>query len=204
MEIFKIEEIEKAAHILLDKQVLAFPTETVYGVGCVYDSKMAFDRLVAIKRRPPNKPFALMCSSSEEAAGYIDVSTKAQRLMSRFLPGELTVLVQAKKSLPEWVTLGTDVIGIRIPDSQFVQTLIAKVGKPLLVTSANKSGEPTTVYFEDVLKAFGDELGGIVKGECVSLVPSTIIDLSIDDRINLVREGPISFEILKKFWEESK
>ena len=202
MEFLNIEDIEKASKVLKDEEVLAFPTETVYGVGCVYDSKVAFERLVAIKRRPPNKPFALMCSSLEEAAKYIEVSDKAKSVMDHFLPGELTVLVNAKKSLPEWVTLGTNVIGIRVPDSPFVKKLIEAVGRPLLVTSANKSGEPTTKYFNDVVKAFGDELPAVVKGECESLTPTTIINLTADDKITLVREGPIPFEKILAYWEE--
>jgi tRNA A37 threonylcarbamoyladenosine synthetase subunit TsaC/SUA5/YrdC len=85
-----------------------------------------------------------------------------------------------------------------------VKKLIEAVGRPLLVTSANKSGEPTTKYFDDVVKAFGDELPAVVKGECESLTPTTIINLTADDKITLVREGPIPFEKILAYWEEQK
>lgn len=204
MEFLNIKDIKQAAKILGDEQVLAFPTETVYGVGVVYDSKLAFDRLVAIKRRPPNKPFALMCSSLEQAYRYIEVGPRTKKVMEKFLPGEVTVLVKAKEELPDHVTLGTKIIGIRVPQSAFVSDLIAEVGKPLLVTSANKSGEPTTKFYDDVIKTYGDELPGIVKGECESLIPTTIVNLVEDDTITLVREGPVPFETIKTFWEETK
>jgi len=203
MEILSVKDINEASSVLLNEDVLAFPTETVYGVGVVYDSKVAFERLVNLKRRSPDKPFAMMCRSLEEALKYIEVTPKAKKLMKHFLPGEITVLVKAKPELPAWVTLGTGVIGIRIPDSKFVKTLIKSVGKPLLVTSANKSGEPTTRYFEEVLKVFDGELKAIVEGKCESLIPTTIVDLS-KDSLSLVREGPIPFDTIKKFWEEQK
>lgn len=201
MKILSLNDINEASEILLEEDVLAFPTETVYGVGVVFDSKEAFNKLVALKHRSPDKPFSLMCGSLEEAMKYVDVSPKAKKLMEHFLPGELTVLVKTKGDLPEWVTLGTGVVGIRVPNSEYTKSLILKVAKPLLVTSANKSGEPTARYFEEVVKVFGNELRAIVEGKCESLVPTTIVNLSKND-LTLVREGPIPFDTIKKFWEE--
>jgi L-threonylcarbamoyladenylate synthase len=196
--------IVEAAQILLEGEVLAFPTETVYGLGVVYDSKIAFDKLVTLKKRPPNKPFALMCSSKKQADSYIEAGPKAQAVMEQYLPGELTVLVNAKKDLPTWVTLGTGVIGIRVPASEFVCRMIEDVGKPCLVTSANLSGDPTSKYFEEVKRIFNGQVGGIVKGECKSLTPSTIVDLTSENEIKLVREGPVPFAKLEKAWREVK
>lgn len=197
----KESDIEISAKVLSDGEILAFPTETVYGVGVVYDDEKAFKKLVDLKKRPPNKPFALMCSSLTQTFSYIEVGPKAKALMEHFLPGELTVLVNARKDLPEWVTLGTNVIGIRVPDSSWVRELIAKVGKPCLVTSANRSGEPTSRFYDDVLKIFDGEVGGLVKGECTSLTPSTIVNLTSEKEITLVREGPIPFSALESYWK---
>lgn len=196
-------EIGKAAEVLLKEEVLAFPTETVYGVGVVYDSKLAFDRLVSLKKRPPNKPFALMCSSLEEASSFTCLSPKAKAVMKAFLPGELTLLCKVKPGLPDWVTLGTSVIGIRVPASTFVLDLLKKVGKPCLVTSANRSGEPTSTSFEETLGIFKDEVGGIVEGKCVSMVPTTIVDVSNIDSIKLIRQGTIPFIEVEKVFKNS-
>lgn len=197
-------DIDISAKVLQNGDILAFPTETVYGVGVIFDNESAFHKLVNLKKRPPDKPFALMCASLKQALSYVDVSAKGEAMMKKFLPGELTVLVHSKNNLPEWVTLGTGVIGIRVPDSAFIRDLFAKVGKPCLVTSANRSGEPTSRYYEEVLKIFDGEVGGIVKGECVSLKPTTIVSLVSDDKITLVREGPIPFKEIEDYWRTLK
>ena len=204
MELFTEKDIESAARVLREGQILVFPTETVYGIGVVFDSETAFERLVAVKKRPPSKPFALMCSSLEEAFRYIDIDAKARAVMERYLPGELTVLVHAKKELPTHVTLGTGIIGIRVPASDYVQKLIAKVGKPCLVTSANISGQPTSTNYSEVLPIFTGLVGGIVKGECTSLLASTIVDLTDGRQITLIRQGKIPFEDLEKTWRENQ
>lgn len=194
-----LENVEIAANILKKGGILVFPTETVYGIGVIYDNEDSFNRLVLTKKRPPNKPFALMCSSSDEANKYIVVNSKVKMIMDKFLPGEITFLVNARKDLPRWVTLGTDVIGIRVPDSKYVVDLISKVGKPCLVTSANISGEPTSRFFEEVYPIFGNIVEGVVKGTCDSLVPTTIVDVTGDD-IKLVREGPVPFKEIESYW----
>lgn len=204
MEKLTEKDYEKAASILQKGEILAFPTETVYGVGVIFDNEAAFKSLVNLKKRPPNKPFQLMCSSLKQASEYVEVGPKAKKVMEEFLPGELTVLVHSKPGLPEQVTLGTGVVGIRVPSSEFVLKMIAKVGKPCLVTSANRSGEPTSTNYEEVLKVFDGEVGGIVKGECTSLVASTIIDLTSEEDVKLIREGPIPFSKLQEAWRNAK
>jgi len=203
MEKLTEKDVEKAAKVLQKGEILAFPTETVYGVGVVYDSEVAFKSLVNLKKRPPNKPFQLMCSSLEQAMKYVEAGPKALAIMKEFLPGELTVLVHSKAGLPEQVTLGTGVVGIRVPASDFVQKMIGLVGKPCLVTSANRSGEPTSTKYEEVLKVFDGEVGGIVKGECTSLVASTIVDVTSENEIKLIREGPIPFAKLLEAWRNA-
>src|SRR5574344_949730 len=204
MEKLTEKDIDIAAKVLRNGEILVFPTETVYGIGVVFDSPSAFEHLVQTKKRPPSKPFALMCSSLKQAYQYIDVDSKAKAVMEAFLPGELTVLVHAKKDLPTHVTLGTGIIGIRVPASEYVQKLIAKVGKPCLVTSANISGQPTSTSYEEVLPIFDGLVGGIVEGKCTSLLASTIVDLTDETTIKLVRQGKIPFEDLEKTWRESK
>jgi L-threonylcarbamoyladenylate synthase len=196
-------DIEEAAEALKDGKTVIFPTETVYGVGVVYDDEKAYKRLVDLKKRPPSKPIALMCSSVDEAERFLDADERAVKTMRRFLPGELTFLLKAKGGLPYWVTLGTGVIGIRVPASDYVRSLIKKVGKPCLVTSANASGEKTSRTYEEALGYFeGNPLAdAIVRGECSSLLPSTIIDLSHEGDIKLIRQGSVSFDDVRAYWE---
>ncbi len=202
MEYLNQKNLKSAVKILQNEEVLALPTETVYGIAVIFDSKKAFDKMVEVKERSPDKPFALACANISDALKYIDVDKKAEKVMRTFLPGELTVLVNAKKDLPWHVTLGTNIIGIRIPAYEYITNLLQELGKPILLTSANISGKPTSRNYDEVLEYFDGKIGGIVKGECISKTASTIIDLSKKNDIRLIREGPIKFEDIKKVWEE--
>lgn len=194
-------EDSKCVEILLSNNVLAFPTETVYGLGVVYDSKLAFDRLVSLKKRSPDKPFTVMISSKEDVHKFAYIDEKIQRVIDEFFPGEITLLLKSKKCYP-WVNLNSDTIGIRMSASKDVCKLIGRVGKPLLVTSANISGFEAMNTAEDVYSTFKDDLKGIVKSSNKSSsVPSTIVLLK-DGEIKLIRKGSIPFEKIKKIWEE--
>ena len=196
--------VKSAVKVLQNEEILALPTETVYGVAVVYDSKKAFDKLVATKQRAPEKPFALACGKVADSFAYIEADEASKRVMETFLPGELTVLVNAKKNLPWHVTLGTNVIGIRIPAYPYITELLTELGKPVLLTSANISGQPTSRSYDEVLSYFDHKIGGIVKGECTSKVASTIVNLSVPGKITLVREGSIPFDKIKQVWEGRK
>ena len=202
--IWQESDIDLVAKALKEGEVVCFPTETVYGIGVIATQEEAFNKLVAAKRRPPSKPFSMMTSTLEEAEAYVELGPKAKAVTEAYMPGEITVLAKARKGLPRWITLGTPLIGIRIPDSPFVLELIKKVGAPLLVTSANHSGDPTSTSFAETLKAFDGEVAGIVQGECVSNLASTIVNIGSEEAISLVREGPIPFKDIQKTWEEAK
>lgn len=195
--------VGEAAELLKKGELVCFPTETVYGIGAISNSEEAFKKLVNAKKRPPEKPFTLMCSSLGEAAKYCEIDVRSASVMKAFMPGQITVLLPARKGLEYWLTLGTPLIGIRVPDSQEVLDLIERVGAPLLVPSANRSGEPTSSTFEDTFKTFKDE-AYIIKGECTSCVASTIVKMVPGEGISLVRQGAISFEDIEKVYNEAK
>ena len=193
-------QLEIASESLRLGGVVCFPTETVYGIGVRCDSEPSFKALVNAKKRSPDKPFALMCSSFYMAGQYIDCDEKVIKLMNHFLPGEVTFLVKAKADLPHWITLGTGVIGIRVPSFPLVQRLINGVGVPCLVTSANISGEPTSSTFEDTKHSFDGIADVIVGGECISKLASTIVDVSENKTIKLIREGSLSLKTIEDYW----
>lgn len=195
--------VDEAAKLLKEGELVCFPTETVYGIGAISSSEKAFKKLVEAKKRPPEKPFTLMCSSLGEAAKYCEIDVRSLAVMKAFMPGQITVLLPARKELDPWITLGTPLIGIRVPDSEEVLELIEKVGCPLLVPSANRSGEPTSSTFEETFKTFKDE-AYIVKGECRSHVASTIVKMEPGVGISLVRQGAIAFDEIEKVYNEAK
>lgn len=195
MKVLDNSQLNIAANILKDGGVIAFPTETVFGLGVIYDNKASYDRLISIKRRPPEKPFTLMCAHVDDIEKYAYVNDKAKKLIKAFMPGQFTIILKAKEGLPSWVVSKEGMVGIRVPDFKLINELISKVGKPLLVPSANKSGEPPLTQDSDVIKVFKNEIDAIIKGESTSNVPSSIV--MVDDDIHIIRLGLISEEEIK-------
>ena len=194
-------EVELVADLLKNNEVVGFPTETVYGLGVIFDSEEAFKKMMEAKNRPPHKPFTLMCDSINMIKKYVDVSEKVEKLLNKYMPGPLTVLLKSKKELPYFVTLGSEYVGIRISSHPFVLNLIKKVGKPLLVPSANKSGEKPLSEYEDVISVFSGSISAVVMEDALGELPSTIIKID-DNNIELIRQGSLSFEELNKTWRE--
>lgn len=172
--------------------LIAFPTETVYGFGVIYDNKEAYDRLIEIKRRPPEKPFTLMLGNTKDIEKYAYIDERARKIIDKFLPGELTIILNGKENLPAWVISKEGNVGIRVPNSEFIQNFINDLGKPMLVPSANRSGEPPLNKAQEVASIFQNELDILVEGEANSKVPSTIV--LIDSDVKILREGRITKE----------
>ncbi|MFA6624214.1 MAG: L-threonylcarbamoyladenylate synthase [Bacilli bacterium] len=190
---------EKARKIVEDGYVLALPTETVYGLGVRWDSEEAYERLVKAKNRRPDKPIAVMCSKDFDLSPYFVITPGIKRVMDKFLPGPLTVLVKTKDEAPNQSHLGTFVAGIRIPGKKDLLDFLSSLPFPLQVTSANLSGEPATSSFDEVYNIFKDtkDVEGIVKGTCKSNVPTTVVSL-LDDEVKVIRQGEIKEEDIRK------
>jgi len=193
-------DLKNYSEILRNGGLIAFPTETVFGFGVVYDNKDSYDRLIAIKRRPPEKPFTLMCGRVEDISKYGVSDANIEKIIAKFMPGQLTLIMKAKPGLPSWCVTKEGTIGIRVSSLQSVQDLINETGKPLLVPSANRSGEPPITSYDEVISQFKDELDGIIPGETESNVPSTVL-LAVNG-IKVLREGNIKLEDIQKCLEE--
>ena len=186
-------EFLKVKDILLNHGVITFPTETVMGLAVKYDDKIAYERLNEIKRRLPNKPYTMMLDNKNHIALYAEVTPRAQKLIDTFMPGPITLILKAKEGLPEWVTLGSGTIGVRVPASEQTLEMLEHVEKPLLAPSANKADQPPCKNSKEVKKVFGDDIDLIVKGKATSNISSTIVDLT-GKNINIIREGTITKE----------
>lgn len=195
--IYEKEQIETVIRELRAGKVIAFPTDTVYGLGVCYDDEDALQRLKAAKGRPENKPIPTMVGNRRQLAEIAVVNETIERLADAFLPGALTLILRRRAQVADYVTNGLDTIGVRMPDDPFVLALIDGLGKPMLVTSANRSGEKTGTTFEEVMEQLDGRIDGIVRGTCGCLSASTIIDVS-QEEIHLLREGPICREAIDK------
>ena len=200
MEMLEKSQYKKASKILQNGGLIAFPTETVYGLGVIFDNEQSYERLINVKRRPPEKPFTLMCGSLDDIKKYAYVNELAQKLIDAFMPGQFTIILKAKENLPRWVVSKEGNVGIRISDDKFVQNLIIETGKPLLVPSANRSGESPCHTSKEVKDSLGNDLDAIIIGESVSNIPSTIV--FVDDSVHIIRLGEISESEIKNVIKE--
>jgi L-threonylcarbamoyladenylate synthase len=175
--------LAEAAELLAAGGLVAFPTDTVYGIGCRVGDETALARLFEAKRRPPEKRIPILVASLEEATNMGLDTSRAREVADRFWPGGLTLVLAGPA--------GTQ--AIRVPDHPAALALIRASG-PLATSSANRSGEPETYEPSDVLIAFADTdlLDAVLDGGRVpGGVASSIVDLTVYPP-RLVREGPIS------------
>lgn len=191
---------ERLITLIQKGEVVSFPTETVYGLGVIYDNEASFEKMIEVKKRRPDKPFTLMLSSPQEIDKYAIINEKTRRVVEKFMPGEITILVKPKEDLYPWVRLNSKYIGIRVSGSKKVCDMIERVGKPMLVTSANISSFPCATNFQDSYRTFNQLIKAIVDGPTSSSTPSTIV--ICDEELSLVRLGSIKFEDIQKVWED--
>ena len=189
--------LNNALLALNNHKVIAFPTETVFGLGVFYDDKVAYELLNKIKNRREDKPYTMMLDEVSKINEYAFINDKYLPIINKYMPGSLTILVRAKKNVPAYVTHDTGIIGIRIPSNKEALDLLRFIKKPLLVPSANKADQKPALSAEEVKAIFKDEIACIVPGEISSGEPSTIIDLT-GDEIKLIRKGPIPLEELNQ------
>lgn len=187
----------KALEALNNHQVIAFPTETVFGLGVFYDDEKAYNLLNQVKNRREDKPYTMMLSDVKEISNYAFIKDKYLPIVNKYMPGSLTIFVNAKSCVPAYVTHNTGVIGIRIPSNKEALDLLKFVKKPLLVPSANKADQKPALSADEVKAIFNDEIAVIIPGEISSGEPSTIIDIT-GDEIKLIRKGPIPLEELNR------
>lgn len=196
-----LKQIKECASILKNGGVVSIPTETVFGLAVVFDNEKAYQRLNVIKNRDNNKPYTLMIGSLEQISEYAYINEDDQKIIDAFMPGSITLLLRAKENVPSYVTHESGIIGIRIPSHPLTLELLKEVEKPLLVPSANKSGQQPAKTYEEVKTIFSNELDYIIECPPSNGLPSTIVDLTKKEPL-IIREGPISLEdilsVLKK------
>lgn len=195
-KVYKSNEYIKIVDDLLNGEVVGFPTETVYGLAIVYDSKKAFDKLYEIKNRSINKPISMMVANKDILKSVAYVDENSQKVIDAFMPGAVTIILKAKEDLPYFVTFNQDTIGVRIPTNDVAINILKSVNKPLLVTSANISSEPSLIKANDVYNKFNGLIASLIDEDAINGVSSTVVDVRND--IKIYREGPISKNDIEK------
>ena len=172
--------------------VIAFPTDTSYGLGADPFSEAAVRRIFGVKGRTEDKPILLLVNSIEMARSVAMVSDRALAVAERFWPGPLTMILPAGPNVPSLVTAGTGTVGLRWPAAPFALKLVSALNRPLTATSANRSGMAAAVTAEEVRAQLEDRLDLLIDGGSLpARGGSTLLDLtSTPPRI--LREGPVS------------
>ncbi|MHB1414152.1 MAG: L-threonylcarbamoyladenylate synthase [Chloroflexota bacterium] len=189
--------IRVAAEALQRGLLVAFPTDTVYGLGAHPFLPEAVARIYEVKGRPEEKPIALLVAGLRDVEQVASsLPPAAGRLAEVFWPGALTIVVPARAEVPAVVRGGGLTVGVRAPDHRVVRELVRWLGVPVATTSANLSGRPSPTTTAEVLCQLGDRIDYVIEGTCPGGVASTVVDFSADPP-RIVREGAISKQAIE-------
>ena len=180
--------IKKVVQILKDGGVIAYPTDTIYGIGCDIFNKKGIEKIYQIKKREKNKPMSFICADLSDISQYAIVSNYAYRIMRRCLPGPYTFVLEASSKTPKKIMSKRKTVGIRIPDHKICLAIVAELGHPLITTSANISTEEELNNPDDIEDKLGHLLDLIIDEGPLISEPSTIVDLTGDSPA-VLREG---------------
>ena len=184
----QIRLIKKVVDCLKKGGIVAYPTDTYYGIGCDILNKKAIEKVYRLKNRSKNQPFSFICSGLKNISTYAKVSNYAYKTMKRLLPGPYTFILEGSKLVPKIMLTKRKTAGIRVPANNICIELINELGNPVISTSAtNYDGE----VFEDpsiIHDYFAKRIDIVIDGGTVPNKPSSIISL-IDDIPQIIREG---------------
>ncbi len=189
--------IREAARALAEGRLVAFPTETVYGLGAVVTDDRAIARIFVAKRRPHHNPLIAHAADRAMAAGFVWLDERAERLIEAFWPGPLTLVLPLKNGVPvsPLVTAGLSTVGVRVPAHPVARRLIEETGLPVAAPSANRSGRVSPTTAGHVVRDLGRAVDLVLDaGPCPVGLESTIVDLSEPDRARLLRPGGLARE----------
>ncbi len=180
--------VEKAAKVLEDGGLIAYPTDTYYGIGCDLASRKAIDRLYGLKGRDRKKPLAFLCPDLSDVAKYAIVSKFAYRTMKQLTPGPFTFVLTATKLVPDMMQTRQREVGIRVPQAPLMLAIASLLGRPIVTTSATNQDGDVLIDAKDIKETLGNRLDLILDGGTQPNEPSTVVSL-INDQIEVLRQG---------------
>lgn len=180
--------IDRVVKILAQGGIIAYPTDTFYGIGCDIMNKKAISRIYQLRQRVKTKPFSFICSDLKNISHYAKVSNYAYKTMRRLLPGPYTFILEGSREVPKMMLTKRKTAGIRVPDHAICIKLVEALGHPILSTSA-KSAENVDFFDPSLIHDyFGSRIDVVIDGGPVPGQPSSVIAM-IDDRPRIIREG---------------
>lgn len=201
---YTMQTVPQAAAAMKAGELVAVPTETVYGLAAHAGLDQSVQNIYTVKTRNPGKPLSILVSGMDMVEGFTqNIPAAAYRLAEQYWPGPLTMVLEDKGCAAPTVTAGGDTLGVRCPDHPMTLALIQALGAPLAAPSANPEGAPSPKSAEAVFDYFDGKIHGILDGgPCTVGVESTIVDLTGTEP-KILREGGIPGEELLRFLEEA-
>jgi L-threonylcarbamoyladenylate synthase len=192
-------QVERGISVLKRGGLVAFPTDTVYGLGASMNMHHAVEHIYGVKRRPRSMALPLLLAHASQISEVAEVVPPiAWFLVRNFLPGALTIVLHKSSSVPDIVTAGSKTVAVRIPAHPVPIALIEGVGAPMVGTSANLGGKPSLLTADEVYSQLGDKIDLVIDGgRCPGGRESTIVDVTGEEPA-ILREGAISGEELEK------
>ena len=180
-------KIHRAVEALLAGEVIGYPTDTVYGLGCDIQSKKAIDRLYQIKGMDRSHPLAFICPDLSEIARYAVVDNQIYRVLRHFLPGPYCFILEATREVPRILQTKRKTIGIRVPKHEVTCAVVRELGRPIISTTAQRAGAGPHVDPAEIDEDFKG-LGLVIDSGAGGLVPTTVVDLTVSPPV-IIREG---------------
>lgn len=192
-------QLQEAAQLLKKGEAVAFPTETVYGLGANALSSTAVEKIFQAKGRPSDNPLIVHIANQEELQRLTTrIPAKAQQLMDAFWPGPLTLILPKGEGIAPEVTAGLDSVGVRMPDHPVALALLREAGVPIAAPSANRSGRPSPTTADHVEEDLQGKISGIVDGGATGVgVESTVLDVTQDPPM-ILRPGGLTKEAIEQ------
>ena len=174
--------INRVSQVLAQGGLIAYPTDTFYGIGCDLFNKKGIQLIYRLKKRPLSKPFSFVCDSLKEISRYALVSNYAYKTMKRLLPGPYTFILEGTKLVPRIMLTRRKTVGIRVPDNKITLGIVRTFGRPIISTSAGYD-DPLTIK-----EVYGSYLDIVIDGGVFDQSPSSVVSL-INDTPEIIREG---------------
>lgn len=189
--------IDKVADVLRKEGVIAYPTDTVYGIGCDIFCKKAIDKIFFIKGKSHKSPLSFICADLKDISKYAYVSNRAYKAMRHLLPGPYTFVLKATPLVPKLMVTKIKTVGIRIPDNNICIALLRELGHPIVSTSASYGEFDIFTDPEEIDIRLGHQLDIIIDGGILGTTPSSVIDLTNDDDFRILRVGKGDVDIFE-------
>ena len=192
-DIINLDKLKEISEIIKNGGIVVFPTETVYGIGTNGLNKEAISRLYKVKKRPTTKPISLLVSGIDMVENVAcNITDMEYKLMEKFFPGPLTIILKKKNIVPDNLTNNTDTVGIRMPDNIIARKLIEYANVPIATPSANISGKPSGTNINTIMNDFKDKVDYYIDGGKSKIgIGSTIVKIENGYPL-ILREGSIS------------